>query len=112
MEKEMIMTTHEIAKMVAEACKGETDKRLTIEDAKVVLRLAAGAIADAIVEGKVVRLHGFCDLFGQVVEAGEAIDPRTGTTINVPRRMLAKAKLSRSYKQGIKDAYAAKIANA
>lgn len=104
--KDNLLQTHDIAKKVTEACKGETDKRLTIEDTKVILRTLGAVIGEELISGNIVRLHGFADFYPVVAPAGEAIDPRTSEKIAVPERMLAKVKLSRSFKTAVKETWA------
>ncbi|MGL4948248.1 MAG: HU family DNA-binding protein, partial [Mycoplasma sp.] len=80
-------------------------KRLTIEDVKAFLRIMPEVVAKNVVEGNIVRIHGFADLFGSLKEACEGRDPRTGATVQLEERLLVKAKLSRTYKEAVKAAY-------
>lgn len=102
------LSTHEFAKQIAEATKGETSKRMTIDDVKTLLRIIPSVIGENVVEGNIIRWHGFMDIFGDVKEAGKGKDPRSGKEIDLPIRMLCKTKMSRTYKDAIKAEYAAK----
>lgn len=105
---EKILSSHEFAKAMAEALKGNTSKRLTIDDCKVFQKTMIEVIRDLIVEGYKVRLHGFADFYGVEKEAGEGRDPRTGETIAVPQRLIFKMKASRAMKEAVRAAYNSK----
>lgn len=100
-----ILSSHELAKRIAEALKGKTSKRVTIDDVKVILSTVADVVEEAVVEGNKVRIHGFADFFGVIKEAGKSRDPRTGETIEVPRRLNFKVKISRAAKDAVKEMF-------
>lgn len=100
-----ILSSHELAKRLAEALKGKTSKRITIEDCKTVLGTLSDVVTEAVVAGEKVRIHGFVDFFAVIKEAGTSRDPRTGETIEVPRRMNFKVKPSRAMKDAVKKAF-------
>lgn len=102
----MKLSTHEFAKAIAESLKGETSKRITIEDIKIVLNRIPAVVLEAILAGDEIRWHGFADFFGVVKEAGEGVNPATGEKIDLDERLQAKAKLSRTWKEKVKKKYA------
>jgi nucleoid DNA-binding protein len=108
MENKTILSAHDFAKKVTEAVKGLTSKKVTIEDVKVILRAIPGVIGEELLEGTIVRWHGFADFESEVKPAGEGKDPRTGETIQLEERMLTKVRVSRSYKDAIKAEFKAK----
>lgn len=106
--KAEILSSQELARRVAEALRGKTSKRITIEDCKVILATLTDVVQEAVVEGLRVRIHGFADFFGVVKEAGTSRDPRTGETIQVPKRLNFRIKPSRAMKEAVKAGFEAK----
>lgn len=100
-----LLNTHDFAKAITEKVKGETSKRVTIEDVKVILSAIPEVILEKVGQKVTVRWYGFADFYSQIKPAGEAKDPRNGNVIQLPERMLFKCKLSRSVKEKLKTAY-------
>ena len=70
-----------------------------------MLGTLSDVVTEAVVAGEKVRIHGFVDFFAVIKEAGTSRDPRTGETIEVPRRMNFKVKPSRAMKDAVKKAF-------
>lgn len=102
---EKVLTRHEIAKLLSEKLKGQTSKRIPMNDIKIILRTLPEIISESVLAGSKVRLSGLGDFFGVVKPAGEGRDPRTGEPIALEERMITKFKMSRTLKENVKAAF-------
>lgn len=89
------MTKVELVKAVA------TETGFTQKDVKTVLE-ATGKVAYAeMAKQKEVKLFEGCSLVGMYKEAGVARNPQTGEQVDVPAKVLPKAKFGKAAKDSV-----------
>lgn len=104
MSKE-VMAKHQVAKALVEACKGQTDKRLTVDDCKKILELLPEVIVGLVATDMVVRIPGLISFEPKVVEERIARNPKTGEEITVAPTRLVKITKSRAFADKVKATY-------
>lgn len=104
-ELKEVLSRHDLSKAVAEKIKGQTSKRIPIDDITTILCSLQEIVKEKLMEGRKVRLPGLGDFSGVVKPAGEGRDPRTGETIKLEERMAVKFKASRTLKDEIKKLF-------
>ena len=95
MGKVETVTKAELIKLVAE----KTD--YTQKDVRAVLETTAEICYAEMAKQKEVKLFEGCSLVGMYKEAGVARNPQTGEQVDVPAKVLPKAKFGKAAKDSV-----------
>lgn len=87
----------EFIRMVSEA----SDKLLSQREVRAAMEYMSVVITDIIKEQKGVKIGDVVTVYGQLREAHVGRNPSTGEAMNVPAKVVPKAKFSQTVKAAI-----------